>query len=88
MHARPGILQKIRPLARKVIWASTTQTPVSGAPLEDFVRYNDAARAVMEEDEQGVQINDLHAFSLPRLDDLQVGLPDQLQGLQYTAVSC
>ena len=43
----------------------------SGAPFQDFERYNAAARSVMEA-EGGVQINDLWSFSLPKLGAIQI----------------
>jgi acyl-CoA thioesterase-1 len=58
--------------ARKVIWCSTTLSPqeVCGAPSEDFVRYNQAAREVANA--ANAIVNDLYSFSLPRLDDIQI----------------
>jgi lysophospholipase L1-like esterase len=69
------ILRRLRPLAKQIIWCSTTLSPesASGAPPEDFTRYNEVARSIMEE-AGGVRVNDLWAFSLPRLAALQ--LPD------------
>ena len=57
---------------RKVIWCSTTLSPqeVCGAPSEDFVRYNQAAREVANA--ANAIINDLYSFSLPRLADIQI----------------
>jgi acyl-CoA thioesterase-1 len=72
---------------RHVIWCSTTLSveEVCGAPSEDFVRYNQAAREVVaaanadaaaaataEAGAGAIQINDLYSFSLPRLADLQI----------------
>eukprot|EP01048_Picozoa_sp_COSAG05_P013596 COSAG05_NODE_1464_length_4807_cov_1081.654630_3_plen_223_part_00 len=72
---------------RHIIWCSTTLSPqeACGAPSEDFVRYNQAAREVVAAAAAasastavagviagGVQINDLYSFSLPRLADLQI----------------
>jgi hypothetical protein len=66
------IVQRLKKTGAKLIWSSTTQSPeaVCGAPAEDFVTYNAAARKVMKEN--GVQVNDLYAFSLPRLPQIQL----------------
>ena len=61
-----------------MIWASTTPLPSSvmirdGKPIhyeEDIVAYNAAAQAIMEE--KHVAIDDLHAYALPRLKELQI----------------
>ena len=57
---------------RHVIWCSTTLSPleVCGAPSEDFVRYNQAAREVARA--ANAVVNDLYSFSLPRLADIQI----------------
>ena len=66
------IVARLKKTDAALIWCSTTQSPeaVCGAPAEDFVTYNAAAKKVMEE--TGVQINDLYAFSLPRLKEIQI----------------
>ena len=66
------IVARLRKTGAALIWCSTTQSPqaVCGAPAEDFVTYNATAKKVMEEN--GVQINDLYAFSLPRLKEIQM----------------
>jgi len=66
------IVARLRKTGATLIWCSTTQSPeaVCGAPARDFVTYNAVARKVMEE--HAVQINDLYAFSLPRLKDIQI----------------
>ena len=66
------IVARLKKTGATLIWCSTTQSPepVCGAPAEDFVTYNAAAKEVMEEN--GIQINDLYAFSLPRLKEIQI----------------
>ena len=66
------IVARLKKTGATLIWCSTTQSPeaVCGAPACDFVTYNAAARRVM--DESAVRINDLYAFSLPRLAEIQI----------------
>jgi len=66
------IVARLKKTGAALIWCSTTQSPeaVCGAPAEDFVAYNAAAKKIMEEN--GIQINDLYAFSLPRLGEIQI----------------
>ena len=56
-----------------LIFATTTPVPEGGVrphrDPEDVPRYNAAARALMEA--RGIAIDDLYAFALPRLDELQ-----------------
>lgn len=65
------IVRRLKFTGAKLIWASTTPVPegAAGRIPGDEVKYNTAARAVMEEN--GIPINDLHAFALPRLKELQ-----------------
>ncbi len=67
-----NIIARLKKTRATLIWCSTTQSPeaVCGAPAEDFVTYNAAAKEIMEEN--GIQINDLYAFSLPRLNEIQI----------------
>lgn len=56
----------------QVVFATTTPFPVGVRPHRDpsdAVLYNAVATALMRE--RSIDINDLHAFALPRLDDLQ-----------------
>ena len=66
------IVARLKKTGAALIWCSTTQSPeaVCGAPARDFVTYNAAARKVMEESD--VRVNDLYAFSLPRLAEIQI----------------
>jgi lysophospholipase L1-like esterase len=67
------LVVKLKATGAKLIWASTT--PVPKGKLNpprgeaDVVRYNAAALRVMKE--TGVPVNDLHAFALPRLAEIQ-----------------
>ena len=66
------VVQRLKKTGAELIWCSTTQSPeaVCGAPAKDFVTYNALARKVMKEN--GIRINDLYAFSLPRLPQIQI----------------
>jgi hypothetical protein len=66
------VVARLKKTGAELIWCSTTQSPeaVCGAPAEDFVTYNALARKVMEEN--GIRVNDLYAFSLPRLEQIQI----------------
>ena len=66
------IVKRLKQTGASLIWCSTTQSPeaVCLAPAEDFVTYNAIAKKIM--DENGIPINDLYAFSLPRLKDIQI----------------
>ncbi len=66
------VVKRLKKTGAELIWCSTTQSPeaVCGAPAKDFVTYNALARKVMEEN--AIPVNDLYAFSLPRLDEIQI----------------
>ncbi|MBT3287498.1 MAG: SGNH/GDSL hydrolase family protein [Victivallales bacterium] len=66
------LVARLKETGATLVWCSTTQSPkaVCGAPGRDFVAYNAIAKKVMGENK--VQINDLYAFSLPRLKDIQI----------------
>lgn len=76
------LVKKLKATGAALIWCSTTpvpegdQRPVRKA--EDAPKYNAVAKKVM--DENGVAINDLHAFALPKLKEIQ--LPSNVH---YTA---
>jgi len=57
-----------------LIWCTTTPVPPGVAPTfrksEDVPAYNAAARRVMEEN--GIEIDDLYSFALPRLGEIQL----------------
>ncbi|MCL5745154.1 MAG: SGNH/GDSL hydrolase family protein, partial [Acidobacteria bacterium] len=64
---------RLKATGAKLIWATTT--PVPEGPVspprkpQDVVAYNAAALRVMQEN--GVAIDDLYAFALPRLKEIQ-----------------
>lgn len=66
-------VKRLKATGAKLIWATTT--PVPEGPVapprkpEDVVAYNAAALRVMKEN--GVAIDDLYAFALPRLNEIQ-----------------
>jgi len=66
------VITRLKKTGATLIWCSTMQSPeaVCGAPAVDFVTYNAAAKKIMEVN--GIPINDLHAFSLPRLKEIQI----------------
>ena len=66
------IVKLLKNTGAELIWCSTTLSPeaVCGAPAEDFVIYNTIAENIMKEN--GIAINDLYSFSLPRLDEIQI----------------
>ena len=66
------VVERLKKTGAELIWCSTTQSPeaVCGAPAKDFVTYNAVAGKVMEEN--GIPVNDLYSFSLPRLHEIQI----------------
>ena len=66
------VVERLKKTGAALIWCSTTLSPeaVCGAPAEDFVTYNTIARKIMKEN--GIPINDLYSFSLPRLPEIQI----------------
>lgn len=65
------IVARLKQTGAKLIWAATTPVPggSTGRVEDDAIRYNAVAARVMQE--QGVAINDLHAFVKPRQAQLQ-----------------
>jgi len=65
------LVQRLEATGAKLIWASTTPVPEgSGGRIKgDAAKYNEIARKIMAK--QGVAINDLYAFALPKLKDIQ-----------------
>ena len=66
------VVKRLKKTGAELIWCSTTQSPeaVCGAPAEDFITYNAIASKIMKEN--GITINDLYSFSLPRLPKIQI----------------
>jgi acyl-CoA thioesterase-1 len=66
------LVTRLKKTGATLIWCSTTPVPPGRrAPLkpEDVLRYNEMARKIM--DENGIAIDDLYAFALPRLKEIQ-----------------
>lgn len=68
-----SIVDRLQSSGAILIFATTTPVPEGGVRPHrdpgDVIRYNDAAVLLMRE--RGIQVNDLHAFALPRLGSLQ-----------------
>jgi acyl-CoA thioesterase-1 len=66
------LVKRMKQTGAKLIFATTTPVPPGsdGRTRNDEVKYNDIARRVMERN--GVAIDDLYAFALPRLDKIQL----------------
>ena len=67
------LVARLKKTRATLVWCSTTPVPPGRrAPLkpEDVVRYNEVARKIM--DENGIAIDDLYAFALPRLKEIQL----------------
>jgi hypothetical protein len=72
------IVGRLKRTGAKLIWASTTPLPSDvvlrdDKPVHyerDIVEYNRIARSIMQEN--GVAIDDLHAFAVPRLKSIQI----------------
>lgn len=67
------LVEQLKATGAALVWASTTPVPEGDLSPprrnEDVIRYNEVAAKVMAEN--GVRINDLYAFCLPQLADLQ-----------------
>jgi acyl-CoA thioesterase-1 len=65
------IVARLKKTGAKLIFATTTPVPAGtqGRVADDAVKYNAVAVRVMQE--AGVAINDLHAFVVPRIAQLQ-----------------
>jgi len=68
------LVARLKKTKAKLIWCSTTPVPADIAIKTrcnaDVIAYNAAAKKVM--DENGVPIDDLYAFALPRLKEVQI----------------
>ena len=65
------LVKRLRATGAKLIWASTTPVPEgSGGRVQgDAAKYNQIARKIMADN--GVAVDDLYAFALPKLKDIQ-----------------
>ena len=68
------LVKKLKATKAKIVWASTTPVPEekTNPPrlAADVPRYNEVAKKVM--DESGVALDDLYAFALPKLKEIQL----------------
>jgi len=68
------LVEQLQKTGAKLIWATTTPVPVgkvnSPRVAADVPIYNTVAKGVM--DENGIPVNDLYTFSLPRIDAVQL----------------
>jgi len=75
------LVERLKQTGAKLIWCSTTPLPPGKlSPLRkpgDDIAYNIVARRIMEN--HGVAINDLYAFALPRMKEIQ-----QAANVHYT----
>ena len=68
-----AIVKKLKKTGAHLIFATTTPVPPGVKPYRDPsdpVTYNEIARKIMMEN--GIEINDLYAFTEPRLDQIQI----------------
>jgi len=66
------IVQRLKRTKATLLWCSTTPVPSTSHPPrhnEDVVAYNAAAKKIM--DKNGILIDDLYAFALPRVKKIQ-----------------
>ena len=66
------LVGRLKATGAKLIWATTTPVPAgaNGRRMGDAAEYNAAATEIVNE--PGITVNDLHAFALPRLKELQL----------------
>jgi len=68
------LVAELKKTGAKLVWASTTPVPEGGVTPprsdEDVVAYNAVAKKIM--DENGIAVDDLYAFALPKLAELQI----------------
>ena len=68
-----AMVAKMKATGAKLIFATTTPVPEGGVSpyrsVDDPQRYNEIAKAIMTENE--IAVNDLYAFALPRLKEIQ-----------------
>ncbi|MCC6124812.1 MAG: family 20 glycosylhydrolase [Pirellulales bacterium] len=66
------IVKRLKGAGAKLIWCATTPVPKKNSPPrrnEDVPAYNAAAKKIMEEN--GIPLDDLYAFALPRIEKIQ-----------------
>jgi len=71
------LVKQLKATGAKLVWCSTTPVPEKSTPPRknaDVIAYNAAAKKIM--DENGIALDDLYAFALPKIKELQ--LPDNV----------
>ncbi|PJB61368.1 MAG: SGNH/GDSL hydrolase family protein [Armatimonadetes bacterium CG_4_9_14_3_um_filter_66_14] len=71
------LVKQLKATGAKLVWCSTTPVPEKCTPPRknaDVIAYNAAAKKIM--DDNGIAIDDLYAFALPKIKELQ--LPDNV----------
>jgi acyl-CoA thioesterase-1 len=66
------LVERLKKTGATLIWCSTTPVPEGCTPPrtnEDTIAYNAVAKKIM--DEEGIAIDDLYAFALPKLEKIQ-----------------
>jgi acyl-CoA thioesterase-1 len=66
------LVGRLKKTGAALVWCSTTPVPQTSSPPrsnEDVLKYNAAAKKIM--DETGVPIDDLYAFALPQIGKIQ-----------------
>lgn len=67
------LVERLKKTGAKLIWASTTPVPAGNLKprrkSEDVIAYNAVAKKIM--DQNKIAIDDLYAFALPRLKEIQ-----------------
>jgi acyl-CoA thioesterase-1 len=66
-----AIVARLKKTGAKLIWRNTTPVPEgsNGRVPGDEVRYNEIAKKIM--DENDIEIDDMHSFCVPRLNEIQ-----------------
>lgn len=66
------LVSRLKTTGAKLIWATTTPVPAGAKSRKkgDAATYNAAAKEITSQ--PGITFNDLHAFALPRLEELQL----------------
>ncbi len=74
------IVAKLKMTGAELIWCSTTPVPegAAGRVSDEATQYNTIAEQVMKDN--GIDIDDLHAFALPKLKEIQ-----QPKNVHFTA---
>jgi acyl-CoA thioesterase-1 len=81
------LVAQLKATGAKLIWCSTTPV-VAGTPgrlTEDVLKYNEAAARVMKS--AGVMTDDLYAYALPRLKDIQLPTNVHYSGPGYRVLA-